>query len=1742
MFRFCSLLLITWLLAVLPRLAAATNPTLVIKGLGSGTSDITAFVDQVQIIDASGNVVAGAVGDPSFETVATSTYVYQPAGSAWAFVGDGSGTGPGAGLTANGSGFGPPTAPAGMQAAFVQRTGYLHQVLTLGAGTYRVRFQIAQRGGNSVAQQLDVQLLGVSVGTASLGSSSAYATYTSGPFTVTSGAPTISSFSPSAAAAGATVTLTGTNLSGTSSLTVNGVAAPNVVVLSNTQLTFTVPTGTSATQQVTLTTPDGTASSTAFTVAPGLVSTIPAANARRAPRLGSPVNLTFSDALAASTLPNLAVFSAQVGGRKAGQWTGGGTPTVSFRSTLPGRRANFQPGEVVSVSVPRTVQASGGRAVGRQVFQFTAAVGGTGTGAFSGGSDPGVGNNPYSVALGDVDGDGDLDLLTANAGSNTVSVRLNDGAGNFSGGSDPGVGSAPYSVAVGDVDGDGDLDLLTANAGSNTVSVRLNDGAGHFSGGSNPSVGSGPYGVALGDVDGDGDLDLLAANYDSNTVSVRLNDGAGTFSGGSNPSVGSGPYGVALGDVDGDGDLDLLAANDNSSTISVRLNDGAGTFSGGSDPSVGGNPRNVVVGDVDGDGDLDLLTANYYGNSVSVRLNDGAGTFSGGSNPGVGNGSYSVAVGDVDGDGDLDLLTANSNSSTVSVRLNGGTTLAVTALSPLPVAVAAPAASPVQASFNQALAASSAPGLRVFSAQRGGLRTRGATPATVGGNTLTYTPPGARPWLPGETVYSTLTTAVAASGGATLPRARVQQFTVATGGTGRGNFLAPATNAEPGVGRQPYSVAVGDVDGDGDLDLLTANYNSNTVSVRLNDGAGTFSGGSNPGVGNSPTSVALGDVDGDGDLDLLTANYFGNSVSVRLNDGAGTFSGGSDPSVGSQPSSVALGDVDGDGDLDLLAANYGINTVSMRLNDGAGHFSGGSELGVGNRPASVAVGDVDGDGDLDLLTANLGSNTVSVRLNDGAGTFSGGSNPGVGGNPQSVAVGDVDGDGDLDLLTANFISGTVSVRLNDGAGTFSGGSDPGVGSFPRSVAVGDVDGDGDLDLLAANYDSNTVSVRLNNGAGTFSGGSDPGVGSSPFSVAVSDVDGDGDLDLLTANLGSNTVSVRLNSPPVPVISGASPAAAGVGIPVTLTGTSLQVGTAVPTVTVGGVAATVTAGSATSLTFVVPAGVVPGTFAVVVTTPTGSASRSYTVLAAPGNALAFDGSGDYVSLPPGVAAALQNDFTLEYWVRTTQAGTGSSGGQWWQGTGLVDGEVTGPTADYGTSLLAGRVAFGVGNPSGTDVTIQSTTLINDGRWHYVVATRQASTGALALYVDGQPQATGTGSTAARTAPPQLTLGTVQSTTSGSNFFQGSLDEVRFWSQVRSAQDVAAAYQAGPQTNLSQSGLAAYYSFDEGLPSGANADATTLYDLTPNALAGTLSGFALASGSTSNFVASYALVVPTATAATNRTSTGFTANWTAPVMGNLDSYLLDVSTAADFTAPVAGSPFAVAASARSKALTGLANGASYYYRLRAELSSLTGQGAPSNTVVVSQPLPVSLVAFTAERLGADGLLRWTTASELNNAYFQVESSIDGTTFQPLGRVDGAGTSSQAHSYQFIDAALARYAMPLVYYRLRQVDAGGTSAYSTVRTVQVPPVAGLVVQVYPNPSQPATEVVVVIRTDQAGPATLRLTNAVGQQLSQQQVVLPLGSSSVMLKDTPGLPTGVYILRVQQGGQQQTLKLVSQ
>ncbi|WP_254564241.1 putative Ig domain-containing protein, partial [Oscillatoria sp. HE19RPO] len=233
------------------------------------------------------------------------------------------------------------------------------------------------------------------------------------------------------------------------------------------------------------------------------------------------------------------------------------------------------------------------------------------------------------------------------------------------------------------------------------------------------------------------------------------------------------------------------------------------------------------------------------------------------------------------------------------------------------------------------------------------------------------------------------------------------------------------------VGTGPNSVTVGDFNGDGNPDLAVANRNSNTVSVLIGDGSGSFAAQTPFTVGNAPISVTVGDFNGDGNPDLATANRSSNTVSVLIGDGSGSFAPQTTFATGSEPSSVTVGDFNGDGNPDLATANFSSNTVSVLIGDGSGSFAPQTTFAVGSRATSVTIGDFNGDGNPDLATANFSSNTVSVLIGDGSGSFAPQTTFATGANPRSVTVGDINGDGNPDLAVANSGSQTVSVLLNN---------------------------------------------------------------------------------------------------------------------------------------------------------------------------------------------------------------------------------------------------------------------------------------------------------------------------------------------------------------------------------------------------------------------------------------------------------------------------------------------------------------------------------------------------------------------------------------------------------------------------------------------------------------------------------------------------------------------------------------
>lgn len=241
-------------------------------------------------------------------------------------------------------------------------------------------------------------------------------------------------------------------------------------------------------------------------------------------------------------------------------------------------------------------------------------------------------------------------------------------------------------------------------------------------------------------------------------------------------------------------------------------------------------------------------------------------------------------------------------------------------------------------------------------------------------------------------------------------------------------------------------------------------------------------------VGDEPWALVSTDVDGDGDFDLVTANHDTDDVTVLLNDGAGVFqeAGTSPEAVGSEPAGIAAADFDGDNRPDLAVSNNNGADITILLNQGGGDFAAPGTspepVAPGTGPRGIVAADFDGDNQVDLATANFGLGNVTVLLNAGSGDFSepASSPVDVGSGPEGIVAGDFDGDGTVDLAVTNTIDGTVTVLIGGGSGDFTedARSPVPVGSLPMGIVTDDFDGDGDPDLATANSFASQVAVLL----------------------------------------------------------------------------------------------------------------------------------------------------------------------------------------------------------------------------------------------------------------------------------------------------------------------------------------------------------------------------------------------------------------------------------------------------------------------------------------------------------------------------------------------------------------------------------------------------------------------------------------------------------------------------------------
>jgi hypothetical protein len=600
-----------------------------------------------------------------------------------------------------------------------------------------------------------------------------------------------------------------------------------------------------------------------------------------------------------------------------------------------------------------------------------------------------AGTDPDELLAIDVNHDGKLDLVVVDEGTGSVSVALGAAGGTFGSATTVslGAGVSADAVAAGDVNGDGDVDLVVTDEANGNVKVLLGNGTGGFTAGADVALVAADQvsGIALADVDADGDLDLVVADETTDTVRVALGNGDGTF--GAAVSFATGlpnvDESIAVADVNADGKLDIVVGGHAASArIAVLLGNGNGTFGTPVVVNLAANgDATVVVGDFDGNGTADVVVGGSAANAalgILLGLNHTISVaFSAAANVNVGAGLApdAVALVDVNGDGRLDLVVANQAGNSVSIALGNGNGSFQAATSVSLGAGLAPS-SIVAADFDANgtidLAVTDATGSQVSL-----LTGNGSGSFTLNGTVALPAGASASDLVAGDfNMDGRLDVAIANQATGSL--------TVALGTAG--GFAAPVTTPIT-AGFQASSVVAADLNGDGKLDLAFSSANAGTVAVMLGNGDGTFAAATTVTVhaGDALTDLVAADLDADGDLDLAVLDQTTGQVSILLNAGNGTFGAATDFGVGADAQAIVAADFNRDGKLDLAVALGTTGRVRILTGNGNGTFNAALDFSA-NGTGSVALqaADLNGDGKLDLVVVNQSTGNVGVLLSIGS--------------------------------------------------------------------------------------------------------------------------------------------------------------------------------------------------------------------------------------------------------------------------------------------------------------------------------------------------------------------------------------------------------------------------------------------------------------------------------------------------------------------------------------------------------------------------------------------------------------------------------------------------------------------------------------------------------------------------------------------------------------------------------------
>ena len=691
------------------------------------------------------------------------------------------------------------------------------------------------------------------------------------------------------------------------------------------------------------------------------------------------------------------------------------------------------------------------------------------------------GQHPVGVVAADYDGDGNIDLMTADELSGYISLMKGFGDGTFRQVGTVVAGSEPTKVAFVDVNHDSYPDIVACNYLSQDVTVNLGNGHGIFGLKIRSLVSATPFGLAMGDWNNDTHLDVATVNDNPGStpdnISILRGNGSGSFSNLTQITVGIAPTSILTSDFNADGKADLVVVNSGSNTIQVWRGDGLGGFTLNTtlSPGAGTTPVSATAADLNADGRPDLVVACKDAGNLRVYLANTTGGFNTPSTLTPGFGPRAVLVDDINKDAKPDLLVAMSQVSGVgelAVMIGNGTggfgTPTVTSTGPSPTVL-------TSADFNKdgnldiATASLTGNELSILETTATGVFVVAGKVTLASGS------------FPTAIVVADFNRDGKPDVAATSEGAN--QVAVARG-DGLGGFLAP-TVLSTGNNSAPGALAVIDTNRDGAPDLVTMN-GANTMSVLQNNGAGTLSATNGISIGtcNEPVAVASGEISGDLNPDIAFVCDVSYQLCTRRGTGgtgSGAFGAVVCTATDPVPEGIALGNFNFDALNDAAFSSQTSGWVDVAFSDGAGGVTDiPSTFPTGTDPRGVARGDLNNDGFDDIVVASSGSDTISALLGDGGGGFSYPSIESPAGEaPNNIALVDLNLDGKLDAAVVNTNANNVSFLLGDGFGHFSKAGDFGSRDLPLAIGAGDFNLDGKPDLAVADNYADSLTILLN---------------------------------------------------------------------------------------------------------------------------------------------------------------------------------------------------------------------------------------------------------------------------------------------------------------------------------------------------------------------------------------------------------------------------------------------------------------------------------------------------------------------------------------------------------------------------------------------------------------------------------------------------------------------------------------